>query len=153
MCQLGELLKGGLVPVLKEKAFPKPSLRREGIALLPRSLPNRKGPSKSSSLPNHLSSSPGGTGLTSLTGMPPSREQGARVPSLPGEAGDQQGQLAPISTNRSVRFCVIEALGHEELVEAPHLISHRQQQSDGNNHGSLEGDLEVKGSISHYWLT
>lgn len=43
--------------------------------------------------------------------------------------------------------------GREELAQAPHLISHRQRQSDGNNRGSLESDLEVKGSISHYWFT
>lgn len=99
VCQLRELLKGGLLPVLKEKALPRASLHREGIALLPSSLPNRKGPSKSSSLPNHLSFSPGGTGLTSLTGMPPSRDQGARVPRLPREAGDQQSQLAPTTAS------------------------------------------------------
>lgn len=90
----GRAAERGLLPVLKEKALAKPSLHKEGIALLPRSLTNRKRPSKSS---NYRSSSPGGTGLMSLTGMPPSREQGARVPSLPGEADDQQGQLAPSS--------------------------------------------------------
>lgn len=59
----------------------------------------------------------------------------------------------PISNNYSTGFSAIEMPGREELVQAPHLISHRQRQSDGNNRGSLESDLEVKGSISHYWFT
>lgn len=59
------LLKGGLLPFLKETALPNPP-RPGGIALLPKSLPppKRKGPWRSSSPPNHPCSSPGGAELT-----------------------------------------------------------------------------------------
>lgn len=75
----GRAAERGLLPVLKEKALPKRSLHRQGIAHLPRSLANRKGPSKCSSLPNGGSFSLGGTGLMSLTGIPPAgrREPGS----------------------------------------------------------------------------
>lgn len=88
------LLKGGLLPFLKETALLNPSLREESPSSQ-RALPTRKAPSWSSIPLNHLSSSPGATGLMPHPGMPPRREQGARMPWLSMEADDQGGQLAP----------------------------------------------------------
>lgn len=63
------LLKGGLLPFLKETALPNSSLHQESSSSQ-RAFPTGKRPSQSSSPPNHPRSSPGGTGLMPHQGCP-----------------------------------------------------------------------------------
>lgn len=159
------LLKGGLLSFLKETALPNLPCLEESPSSPRNFMPQEERPLGSSSPPSHPSSSPQGTGQ-SLPGM---LDRGcwtgnAQESCLGTKTSSCRDWGAPafcrsflterpISNNYSTECSAIGMLGHEELVQAPSLVSHRQQQSDGNNHGSLEGDLEVKGSISHYWFT
>lgn len=159
------LLKGGLLPFLKETALPNLPCLEESPSSPRTFLPREERPLGSSSPPSHPSSSPQGTGQSfsgmldggcwtgsvqeSCLGTQSSRSRDWGAPAFCRSSLTER----PISNNYSTGFSATEMLGHKELVQAPYLVSHWQQQSDGNNRGSLEGDLEVKGSLSHYWFT
>lgn len=155
------LLKGGLLPFLKETALPNPPCLEESPSSPRTFLPREERPLGSSSPPSHPSSSPQGTGQSLPEGCWIGDAQECCLGTRPSRSRDWGASAfcksslteRPISNNYSTGFSAIEMPGREELVQAPHLISHRQRQSDGNNRGSLESDLEVKGSISHYWFT
>lgn len=88
--QLGELLKGGLLPALKETALPN-------LSLHPHSLPEQERTLTELQPTQLLELQPWGHWADASSEMLPKTEQGAWVSCPSAEAGNKGGQLAPIA--------------------------------------------------------